>query len=37
MKVYVIDPEGATISAGMYEELMRNDTAVFVKALGGGQ
>ena len=37
VKVYVIDPEGATISAGMYEELMRNDTAVFVKALGGGQ
>ncbi len=37
VKVYELDPEGATVSAAMYEDLMRNNTAVFVKALGGGQ
>ncbi len=37
VKVYELDPEGASVSAAMYEELMRNNTAVFVEALGGGQ
>jgi ABC-type Zn uptake system ZnuABC Zn-binding protein ZnuA len=37
VKVYELDPEGATVSAAMYEELMRNNTAVFVEALGGAQ
>ncbi len=34
--VYQVDPEGRTLSAGMYEELMRANTAVFAKALGNG-
>lgn len=36
VKVYQVDPEGRTLSAGMYEELMRANTAVFAQALGGG-
>lgn len=36
-RVYAIDPEGATVSATMYEDLIRADTAVFVAALGGGR
>lgn len=36
-RVYEIDPEGATVSAAMYEELIRDATAVFAAALGGGQ
>jgi ABC-type Zn uptake system ZnuABC Zn-binding protein ZnuA len=35
--VYEVDPEGSTISATMYEDLIRADTAVFVTALGGRQ
>ena len=36
VKVYQVDPEGRTLSAGMYEELMRANTAVFAQALGSG-
>jgi len=32
--VYQVDPEGRTLSAGMYEDLMRANTAVFAQALG---
>lgn len=35
VKVYTVDPEGSTLSPGMYEELMRANTATFVEALGG--
>ena len=34
VQVYEVDPEGRTLSAGMYEDLMRANTAVFAKALG---
>jgi zinc transport system substrate-binding protein len=34
--VYQVDPEGHSLSAGMYEDLMRANTAVFAKALGSG-
>ena len=34
--VYQVDPEGRVLSAGMYEDLMRANTAVFAQALGGG-
>lgn len=35
-RVYEVDPEGAVLSASLYEDLLRADTAVFVTALGGG-
>lgn len=35
VQVYQVDPEGGTLAAGMYEDLMRTNTAVFAKALGG--
>jgi hypothetical protein len=34
--VYQVDPEGHSLSAGMYEDLMRANTAVFAQALGSG-
>lgn len=34
--VYEVDPEGAVLSASLYEDLMRANTATFVKALGSG-
>lgn len=34
VRVYQVDPEGRTLSAGMYEDLMRANTAVFAQALG---
>ncbi|MHB0979867.1 MAG: metal ABC transporter substrate-binding protein [Thermoleophilia bacterium] len=34
--VYEVDPEGAILAAALYEDLMRANTATFVKALGGG-
>jgi ABC-type Zn uptake system ZnuABC Zn-binding protein ZnuA len=34
--VYEVDPEGAVLAASLYEDLMRANTATFVKALGGG-
>jgi zinc transport system substrate-binding protein len=36
VKVYEVDPEGIDLSGGMYEELLRANTEVFVLALGGG-
>lgn len=36
VKVYVVDPEGSRMSADMYEEMMRSNTEVFVRALGSG-
>jgi len=36
VRVYQVDPEGRSLSAGMYEELMRANTAVFGLALGSG-
>lgn len=35
VEVFEVDPEGSSLSATMYEELMRDNTARFVKALGG--
>jgi ABC-type Zn uptake system ZnuABC Zn-binding protein ZnuA len=36
-RVYEVDPEGSKLSAVLYEELMRSNTATFKKALGGGE
>ncbi len=33
--VYTADPEGSTLSGSAYEDLMRSDTDVFARALGG--
>jgi hypothetical protein len=35
-KVYEVDPEGSELSASVYGELMRENTATFKSALGGG-
>lgn len=35
VQVYEVDPEGSTLSATMYEDLLRHNTEVFRKALGG--
>lgn len=34
--VYTADPEGSRLTASAYEDLMRSDTDVFARALGGG-
>lgn len=34
-RVYTADPEGNSLGAGMYIDLMRANTEVFVKAMGG--
>ncbi|MBU2604129.1 MAG: metal ABC transporter substrate-binding protein [Actinobacteria bacterium] len=35
IEVFEVDPEGSSLSPAMYEELMRDNTATFVRALGG--
>jgi ABC-type Zn uptake system ZnuABC Zn-binding protein ZnuA len=35
-RVYEVDPEGSELAAGLYEDLMRSNTATFREALGGG-
>lgn len=34
--VYTADPEGSRLGASAYEDLLRSDTDVFARALGGG-
>jgi zinc transport system substrate-binding protein len=36
-RVYTADPEGSTLGASMYEDLLRKDTQIFTQALGGTQ
>jgi zinc transport system substrate-binding protein len=36
-RVYTADPEGSTVGASMYEDLLRKDTQVFAQALGAAQ